>query len=136
MIQLDGPSDMAVGGGEIPPLGGVATQIELDQRILGMKGSGLGKNFGGGFQGIAPALGEGPSHEPARLVGMGGGQFGGERGGFRPILRPFQKTEFKLHHASIGCHGRGEVVEFLECVIDHAKVGVADCAFGMPKILL
>ena len=71
MIQLDGPSDMAVGGGEIPPLGGVATQIELDQRILGMKGSGLGKNFGGGFQGIAPALGEGPSHEPARLVGMG-----------------------------------------------------------------
>ena len=69
MIQLDGPPDVTVGGSEITPLGRVATQIELDQRILGMEGG-------------------------------------------------------------------GEVVEFLQCVVDHAEVGVANRAFSMLEIFL
>jgi len=45
MIQLDGPPHVAVGSGEITPLGRIATQIELDERVLGMQGGGLGENF-------------------------------------------------------------------------------------------
>ena len=134
VIQFDGPPDVTVGGGEITPLSRIATQIELDQRILGMQGGGLGKNFGGGFERVTPAFGKSPRHKPAGLVGMGGGQFGGEGSGIRPALGSFQKPEPEFHHAPIGGHGGGEMIQFIQGIIDHAEVGIPHCAFGALEI--
>jgi len=134
MIQFDSPPDVAMSGGQIAPLGRIATQIELDQRILGMKGGGFGKNFGGRVEGVAAALGKSPSHEPAGLVGMGGSELGGERGGLGPALSPFQKTELKLHDTAVSGHGGGQARQFIQSVCDHAEVRVTDGRFSPSKI--
>ena len=134
VIQLDGPPDVAVGGGEITPLGRVTTQIELDQRILGVQGGSLGKNFGGGFQGIASALGKGPSHEPASFVRVGGGELGRQGSRIGPFLPPLEQAQFELHDPAVSRHRGGEVFQFLQSIIHHAEVGITHRAFGMLEV--
>jgi len=73
VVELDRPADISLCGGEVSPLGGIATEVELDEGIFGMEVGGIRKNFGGGFNRVASAFREGPSNEPAGLVWVGGG---------------------------------------------------------------
>ena len=45
VIEFDSAPDISLGGGQIPPLGSVATEVKLDEGIFGMKVGGIGKNF-------------------------------------------------------------------------------------------
>ena len=136
VVEFDGTADVGVGGGEITPLGGVAAEVELDERVLGVEGGCLGEDFGSGLEGVAAAFGEGPGDEPAGLVGVGGSQFGSQQRGVGPFLGALEEAELELHDASVGGHGGGKMFEFLQGVGDHTEVGIADGALGAFKILL
>ena len=99
-----------------------------------MQRGGFGKDLGSGFDRVAAALGKGPSHEPASLARMGGGEFCGQSGGLGPALHSLQEAEFELHDTAVRRHGRGKVLQFLQRIGGHAKVGVTHRAFSPLKI--
>ena len=135
MIQFDGLADVALGGGQIAPLGRIATEVEMDKGILGVKAGGIGQDLGGRLDRVAAAFGEGPGDEPARLVRVGRGQACGETGSLLPAGGTFQKAKFEFLHTGIGGHGWGESLELFEGVGEHAQICIANGAFGMPEIL-
>ncbi len=111
VIEFDGPAHVGLGGGEVPPLGGVAAEVELDEGVRGVKAGGIGENFGRGLDRIAPSFGKGPRDKPAGLVGVRSGQPGSEPCGVLPASGTLQKTEFKFLNTIIGDHLGGEVLE-------------------------
>lgn len=134
VVEFDGLSDIRLRRGQVAPLGGITSEIELDEGIFGMERGRLGENLGRGFKRVAPALGKSPGDEPAGLVGVGGGEFGGEDCGIRPFLRPLEKAEFEFQDAAIGSHGRGKVVKLQQGVAHHTEVGITHRTLGVLKI--
>ena len=111
VVQFDGSADVGLGGGEISPLGGIATEVKLNEGICGVEAGGIGQNFGCGFDRIASSFGKSPGNKPAGLVGVTGRKSGGESCGVLPATGTFQKAKFKFLHTIIGDHLGGEVLE-------------------------
>ena len=89
VVEFDRPADVGLCGGEISPLGGIATEIELDEGICGVEAGGIGQNFGCGFDRIASSFGKGPGNKPAGLVGVTGRKSGGKSCGVLPAAGAF-----------------------------------------------
>ena len=112
VVEFDRPADVGLGGGEVSPLGGIATEVELDEGICGVEAGSIGQNFGCGFDRIASSFRKGPGDEPTGLVGVTGGKSGGESCGVLPATGTFQKAKFKFLNTIIGDHLGGEILEF------------------------
>ena len=119
VIEFDGATNVGLRGGEIPPLGSVTTEVELDKGVFGVEAGGISENFGGGLEGVAPTFGESPSNEPAGFVGVVGGEASGQAGGILPAAGSFEEAKFKFLDAIIQRHLRGEMVEFGEGIGIH-----------------
>ena len=111
VVEFDRPADVGLGGGEVSPLGGIATEVELDEGICGVEAGSIGQNFGCGFDGIASSFGKGPGNKPAGLVGVTGSKTGSESCGVLPAAGTFQKAKFKFLNTIIGDHLGGEILE-------------------------
>ena len=92
MIEFDGATDVALSGGEIATLGGVAAEVKLDEWIAGVQVGGIRENFGGGIDGFAASFSEGPRDEPSSLFWVDGGKVGSEGRGFLPKVGAFEKA--------------------------------------------
>ena len=119
VIEFDGATNVGLCGGEIPPLGSVTTEVELDEGVFGVEAGGIGEDFRGGLEGVAPTFGESPSDEPAGFVGVVGGKASGQAGGILPAAGSFEEAQFKFLDAIIQRHLRGEMVEFGEGIGIH-----------------
>ena len=92
VIELDGATNVGLCGGEIPSLGSVTTEVELDKGVFGVEAGGIGEDFRGGLEGVAPTFGESPSDEPAGFVGVVGGEASGQAGGILPAAGSFEEA--------------------------------------------
>ena len=92
VIKLDGATDVALSGGEIATLGGVAAEVKLDEWIAGVQVSGIGENFRSGIDRFAASFGEGPRDKPSSLFGVDGGKVGSEGSDFLPEVGAFEKA--------------------------------------------
>jgi len=111
VVKFDRSADVGLRGGQVSPLGGIATEVKLDEGICGVEAGGIGQNFRCRFDRIASSFGKGPGDKPAGLVGVTGSKSGGESCGVLPAAGTFEKAKFKLLNTIIGDHLGGEVLE-------------------------
>ena len=119
VIEFDGAANVGLCGGEIPPLGSVTTEVELDEGVFGVEAGGIGENFGGGLEGVASTFGESPSDEPAGFVGVVGGEASGQAGRILPAPSSFKEAKFEFLNTIIQRHLGGEMVELGQCIGKH-----------------
>ena len=119
VIEFDGAANVGLCGGEIPPLGSVTTEVELDEGVFGVEAGGIGEDFGGGLEGVASTFGEGPSDEPAGFVGVVGGEGGGQAGRILPAPSSFKEAKFEFLNTIIQRHLGGEMVELGQGIGKH-----------------
>lgn len=119
VIELDRAANVGLCGGEIPPLGSVTTEVELDEGVFGVEAGGIGEDFGGGLEGVASTFGESPSDEPAGFVGVVGGEAGGQAGRILPAPSSFKEAKFEFLNTIIQRHLGGEMVELGQGIGKH-----------------
>ena len=119
VIEFDGAANVGLCGGEIPPLGSVTTEVELDEGVFGVEAGGIGEDFGGGLEGVASTFGESPSDEPAGFVGVVGGEASGQAGRILPAPSSFKEAKFEFLNTIIQRHLGGEMVELGQCIGKH-----------------
>jgi len=134
VVEFNGFPDIGLGGGKIAPLCGIASQVELDERIFGVEAGRIDKDFGSCFDRVAPAFCKSPSDKPAGFVRMAGGETSCESCCVLPTVGPFEQAEFEFQHARVAQHARGEGFQFGQSISEHAQIGVSDSRFRSMKV--